>query len=72
MTKVKVKATSFKLVRDLKMINGKFKCNGKIPKGSILKLIFSKFKGQFDLKGQGHPFLKINQRPLDHQYTAQV
>ena len=61
--KVKVKVTSFKLVQNVYMINEQFKCNGKIPKGvnfETLKLIFFKFRGQFDLEGQGqgHQFWK--------------
>ena len=58
----KVLVTSFKLIRNLWMINEQFKCKGNIPKGQFesLKLIYCKFKGQFELQGQGqgHQFLK--------------
>ena len=37
------------------MINKQFKCKGKFQMGKFKssKQIFSKFEGQFDLKGQG-------------------
>ena len=59
---VKVKSTSFKLVRVHEfmnlsefMINEQFQCKGK-----NLKLIFCKFGGQLDFEDQvqGHKFLK--------------
>ena len=37
-----------------------------------LKLIFCKFKSQFERQGQGHQFFLNNQRSSDDQYTAQA
>ena len=39
-----------------------------------LKQIFCKIEGQFDCESQSQVtvFFKINPRPLDDQYTAQV
>ena len=62
---LKVKVSSFKLVQNLRIINEQF-VKAKLQNGQFksLKLIFSKFKGQFELEdqdqGQGHQFFLHN------------
>ena len=53
------------------MSNEEFKCKGKIPKGSI-KQIFCKFKGQFNLEGegQGHKILNNTQLKFEGKVVA--